>query len=337
MGFIGDIFGGGDAADAATEAANIQAQAQREALAYLKERERIPQQFREEALSMLGGLYGLTGQPLYPTAPVSQPVSAAPTIQPAPGVQRDLTPMQQVTEDAILQQIFGRVPPQYTGAVGSVPPSATGPVTDGGVPIRGSQQDFIAQVKQSPLYSAILGTGEAGEEAILRSAAATGGLRSGDTQSALYEYNQQLANRALLESYNQQVQGLQGLAGLPSNANQIASQMAGVGQTLGQGQIASAQAEQAALGLGIDTALGVGGLIAAFSDRRLKDGIIKIGENGGFNIYAWTWNKAAEKLGLSGMGYGVMADEVEAVRPELITERMGYKVVDYSKIPIGSI
>ncbi len=61
---VGGLFGGGggdDGADAARDAAGIQAQYQREALDYLKEREAIPQQFREGALGQLGGLYGLEG------------------------------------------------------------------------------------------------------------------------------------------------------------------------------------------------------------------------------------------------------------------------------------
>lgn len=61
---IGGIFGGGggdDAADASRDAAAIQAQYQREALDYLKQTNQRPQQFREGALSQLGGLYGLEG------------------------------------------------------------------------------------------------------------------------------------------------------------------------------------------------------------------------------------------------------------------------------------
>lgn len=60
---IGGIFGGGgdDGAGAARDAAGIQAQYQREALDYLKQREALPQQFREGALNRLGGLYGLEG------------------------------------------------------------------------------------------------------------------------------------------------------------------------------------------------------------------------------------------------------------------------------------
>lgn len=50
-----------DAARASRQAASTQAQAQREALDYLKQREEIPQQFRESAIQSLGGLYGLPG------------------------------------------------------------------------------------------------------------------------------------------------------------------------------------------------------------------------------------------------------------------------------------
>lgn len=53
--------GGKDAAAAAREAAGLTAGAQREALDYLRERERLPQQFREGALTQLAGFYGLPG------------------------------------------------------------------------------------------------------------------------------------------------------------------------------------------------------------------------------------------------------------------------------------
>jgi hypothetical protein len=191
MGFVGDfiggIFGADDAADAARDAANVQAAAQREGLNYLKEADEIPRQFREGALGMLGGLYGL----------------------------------------------------------------------DGGT---GSQQALIDQAKASPLYASIMGTQEAGENAIMRNAAATGGLRGGNTQGALTDYGSQLANQALLTSYQDQLSGLQGLAGLPSNASQIASQMSNIGATQAGGITAAANARQQALGTGINTILGGIGL-----------------------------------------------------------------------------
>ena len=55
------LFGSDDASDAAKDASKIQADAQREALDYLKQREAIPQGYREEALAKLGSVYGLTG------------------------------------------------------------------------------------------------------------------------------------------------------------------------------------------------------------------------------------------------------------------------------------
>lgn len=57
------LFGGGndDLADASREASEITAEYQREALGYLKDRERLPQQFREGALQQFGGLYRLPG------------------------------------------------------------------------------------------------------------------------------------------------------------------------------------------------------------------------------------------------------------------------------------
>lgn len=192
MGFIGDIvggiFGGGDdPSDAAAYAADVQAQSQMEALEYLKQTEAIPQQFREGALTQLGGLYGLEG-----------------------------------------------------GA--------------------GDQQALIDRARTSPLYQSIMGGQQAGEQAIMRQAGATGGLRSGNVQGAMYDYNTQLQNQALLESYNQQLSGLTGMAQLPSMAPQIASGMAGIGQTQAQGITASAQAQQASQQQGWGNVLGLAGL-----------------------------------------------------------------------------
>lgn len=262
--FVGSIFGGGgdDAADASIEASNIQAKYQREALDYLKEREAIPQQFREGALEGLGGLYGLEGG-------------------------------------------------------------------------TGDQQALIDRAISSPLYQAIIGGQEVGEESILRSAAMTGGFRSGNIQENLYDYNVQLQNKALLESYNQQLQGLTGLAGLPSGASQIATQTAGIGQTLSQGQIAAAQAQQAGTQQGFGNLMGLGQLgIAMFSDRRLKKNLEKIGEVNGHNWYMWDWNVVANKMGLDGKSEGVLADELVKTNPECIGIKDGFMFVDYTKLGI---
>ena len=253
--FVGGALGIGqdDPGDASRDAANTQASYQRDALDYLKEREAMPQQFREGALQQLGGLYGLEGG-------------------------------------------------------------------------TGSQQQFIDQAKASPLYESLL---RSGDESALRNRSVTGGLRSGgaiaDTQEA--------QDRALLTSYNQQLSGIQGLANMPSNVNQIASATSGIGQTLAQGQVAGAQADVAQSNQQFGQLLGLGQLgLAAFSDIRLKENIEYIGTSDGQNWYSWDWNKEASELGLTGKDQGVMAHEVYESKPESIGELNGYITVDYSQL-----
>jgi hypothetical protein len=206
-----------------------------------------------------------------------------------------------------------------------------------------AQQELIDRAKESPLYGAIMGGLESGEEAIMRQQAATGGLRSGDTSAALAGHAQQLSNKALLQSYNQQVQGLQGLAGIGTNPGAIAQMMMGIGETEAAGIMGSAQFGQDITGQilsglgGFAQGAGQSAGAAAFSDPRLKDEVQYIGESGGHSIYRWVWNALAEKLGLYGVGCGVMADEVEKITPNAIGESLGYKTVDYSQIGVANV
>ncbi len=197
----------------------------------------------------------------------------------------------------------------------------------------GSQQGLIDQAMASPLYQSIIGGRKAGEESILRHAGATGGLRSGNTKEALYDYNTQLENQALLESYNQQLSGLSGLSGLPSRASEIASYTSGIGETMGAGILGAAQTRQAGRQQRTDNLMGLAKLgMMAFSDIRLKDNIEYVGHFGPHKIYKWDWNEDAEKLGLIGPGHGVMAHKVYEYMPEAIAENDGYIVVDYQQI-----
>lgn len=272
MGIVGDMLGFGDdpgetAAEASIRGSEITAEYLREGLEYMKEREALPQEFREGALTRLAGVSGLPGG-------------------------------------------------------------------------EGSQQELIDRAIASPLYGELMSGREAGEEAILGSAAATGGLRSGDVQRNLYDYNVQLKNRALLESYNQQLQGLQGLAGLPSLAPQIAGQIGQIGTTLGQGHIAAAQAQQMGGQQQFGNILGLGqlGLSAyqsgMFSDRRLKKNIKLIGEFKGWPWYSWDWGIVAKKMGLSGKTQGIMADEVYVKRPDCVVMKDFFMFVLYGKLGI---
>ena len=234
----------------------------------------------------------------------------------------------------------------------------------------GDQQQLIDRAIQSPLYQGIMGGKEAGEDAILRSASATGGLRSGDTSYNLYDYNVKLQNEALLQSYNQQLMGLQGLAGLPSNANQIAGGISNVGATMGQGIVGAAQSQQTGQQQMWNNIMGIGQLgvsaysasqtsnrsltpsgsgannmsrgytdtgpdpYGMYSDRRLKTNIKKIGTIKGFNFYSFDWNMVANKMGLKGSTFGCMADEVFKFIPEAVTLRHNFMFINYSTIGV---
>lgn len=228
----------------------------------------------------------------------------------------------------------------------------------------------------SPLYKAAV---QQGENAVLRNASATGGLRSGSASENLAQVNQ----NALIAAYNDQIAGLQGLSSLPSNANTIAGYMSGAGntigqgqinygnilgqgqitgaQTLSQGQISAAEAIANANNAGA-TALSQGQIAAAnnkaqgsqnqtnnmmglaglgmqafstFSDRRLKSNIEYTGDEKGIRKYKWSWNELANKLGLHGESFGVMADEVEEDHPEAVSIQDGYLIVDYQSLGVS--
>jgi len=277
LGGLENVYGGltgENAADAAKEAAEIQAAAQMAALEYLKETEALPQAFREGALTELGAYYGIGIDP-------------------------------------------------ETGGFTSI--EATRP----------SQEQMIQDAMASPLYSSIMGTREAGEEALARRAAAGSGLRGGATTASLVDYNTQLSNEALLRGYEgqqqqeaQRLSGLGQLAQLPSNATNIAQMTSNIGATQASGITGAAQAEQQALG----TLLGLGGTLgaAAISDERLKIIDRKVSDTAHpyIDVYEWEWNDKAEQFGKKGREKGYIAQEVEKVWPEFVTTNdKGYKMV----------
>ncbi len=186
----------------------------------------------------------------------------------------------------------------------------------------GNQQGVIDTAMQSPYYTSMLAQGE---EATLRNAAATGGLRSGTTQNALAANSQNVLNSAI----GQQLGGLQTLSGFQPNTSAVANATTGIGNTMAQGITGAAQAEQQ----GINNLISLGTSVAGmFSDERLKENIKRVGKVNGFNWYSWTWNSIAEGLGLTGESQGVLAQEVEKSSPELINMREGFKTVNYAGI-----
>lgn len=187
-----------------------------------------------------------------------------------------------------------------------------------------AQQSMIDAAKLSPLYSAMMSGQQAGEEAILRTTGATGGLRGGATISDLAEFNLDLQNQALLESYGQQQSLLSGLAQQPTQAAEISRQHGQIGQTGAQAQIAAAQAQQQGLG----NLLSLGGTLGAaylgtpgstVSDIRLKTNIKYLIPTAHPEIHFYQWEWLPES-GKSGGETGYLAQEVKDVYPGLVAE-----------------
>jgi len=92
-------------------------------------------------------------------------------------------------------------------------------------------------------------------------------------------------------------------------------------------------------GVGIAGALNVGGDVVAYasSDERLKDNIELISNPiekvQSLKGVTWNWNDNADELQQSLPNVGVIAQDVEKVLPQLVTDRdNGFKGVDYAKL-----
>lgn len=79
-----------------------------------------------------------------------------------------------------------------------------------------------------------------------------------------------------------------------------------------------------------------GGMNMQASDRSLKTNIVKVGSHPlGFGLYLFDYLDAGRPGCASGRRFGVMADEVQAVRPGAVSRRSdGYLAVNYGMIGI---
>jgi len=164
-------------------------------------------------------------------------------------------------------------------------------------------------------------------------AAAQGRLSSGDTLQQLSN-NTLLAAQPLIGQQKQSIGDLLnfGLTTAGSQGNLRTGQAAAEAGGIVGAANARGQSAQNLFDIG-GQALGAGADFM-FSDPKLKTNIKKVDSKNGFNIYTWTWNKAAEALGLHGDGRGVMADEVKQKMPDAVGERDGYMTVNYDMIGV---
>ena len=137
---------------------------------------------------------------------------------------------------------------------------------------------------------------------------------------------QNLQQTGLNAGYNEFLRGLdygprqlgllsQGASAMPQNVTQTSRKDTGAGDILGSAaQIAALFAMNA-------------------SDERLKDNIKLIGNEKGYNIYTWTWNKIAKKLGVNSPTKGVIAQEVMKTNPDAVAlHDSGYYMVNYGAL-----
>lgn len=113
-----------------------------------------------------------------------------------------------------------------------------------------------------------------------------------------------------------------------SGAGQSAALSGQIGQALAGGQFGAAQAR--AQGSQNVVSAGVG-LLAAFSDMRLKDNVEVIGDIDGLEVISWEWNDTAFiKYGFKGSSTGFSADAVKESHPHHVYETDdGFLKIDY--------
>ena len=260
VGVVGSVLSSRSASRASGRAADTAVAGEQARLDYLKERERTPLAYRDQALQMLAQEFGLSPQGVG-VGDDGRQITGYSTDSVANPAYRELQEQIEATRAPVQRAILsGRLKdtPEFleeeTPIYGDVIPAA------GGSPI-------LDRAKKSPIYDAIMATRGAGEESILRQGQFRGlGSRAKDISG----FNQNLEEKALLTAYNQQLQGLGQFTGYQGFAPQIAQGMSNIGGIQSQGQLASAQAMQQGIG---GAASSIGGALEAYFNRPQSGGI----------------------------------------------------------------
>lgn len=194
----------------------------------------------------------------------------------------------------------------------------------------GAQAGAIAGLEASPEFRALM---QQGETAILQNAAATGGLRGGNTQAALAQFRPALLSQLIEQQYGR-------LGGITQLGQASAAGQASAGMQSGQ-NIANLLAQQGAAQAGGILAAGgkqaqifgdvmqTAGAVKGFCDPRLKRNARRIGTHHlGIGLYSWEYLWGAK-------GSGVMADELERIMPQAVSVHpSGYKMVNLSVVGV---
>lgn len=200
-------------------------------------------------------------------------------------------------------------------------------------------QAAMAQFQESPGQKFLR---ERQERALLRNQAAIGGLGGGNVRTALQEQAAGIAATQFGDFQNQ----LAALSGtgqttgtsLGQFGSQAASNIGNI-QTGTAANVANllgtAGAARASGILGRNEAIkgtiqGGAQALGMFSDIRLKENVKKVGElSSGLSVYTWDWKEDANEIVGNQPAFGVIAQEVAGMFPEMVREVNGYLTVNY--------
>jgi hypothetical protein len=209
-----------------------------------------------------------------------------------------------------------------------------------------AQRAAIAGIEGGAGYQAQV---QAGEEALLQRASATGGLRGGNIQAALGQFRPQMLQQEIERQYGrlggmadigrvtqqnlaqigQSSAAGTGSAGLQTGTN-VANLLSQQGAALAGGELGEAKAYGQLFNLPaqfLGMQIGAGKSPNLFSDIRLKKNIKKISTRpDGLNVYEFDY------IWGGGRQVGLMAQEVQGVYPDAVSESGGYLMVNYSKV-----
>lgn len=209
-----------------------------------------------------------------------------------------------------------------------------------------AQRAAIAGIEGGAGYQAQV---QAGEEALLQRASATGGLRGGNIQGALAQFRPQMLQQEIERQYGrlggmadigrvtqqnlaqigQSSAAGTGSAGLQTGTN-VANLLSQQGAALAGGELGEAKAYGQLFNLPaqfLGMQMGGGKAGSLFSDIRLKKNIKKISTRpDGLNVYEFDY------IWGGGRQVGLMAQEVQGVYPDAVSESGGYLMVNYSKV-----
>lgn len=309
---IGGLFGGG--ADAAGDAADAQVQSGRDNIAFQQQLFNALQGVNSyqtgignQALGLMGSLYGLT--PGYNPAGSYSFQEGAPA-GPAPSFSGPLTG----PANTLFQQQNRGDGMQLVHTPGGPAPGNTG-----------TPQNIMNMFANMPGYQFSL---QQGNKALGQNQAARGNLFSGGAAKEMVDYNQGMASQQFGNEWNR----LAGLAGvgqagtqatgnaLQNVGNNIGNSITGMGDARASGYLGQYQAGQNSL----NNILGIAGTAAMFCDRRLKKNVEFTGMRGPYKWYRFTYADGSP-------GEGPMADEVREINPEAVGE-VGVSVVFPGKL-----